>query len=40
MSMRFADKAFFASSAAAAGSTVGLPYVTGYGTELFQLVAL
>jgi glucan phosphoethanolaminetransferase (alkaline phosphatase superfamily) len=40
MNMGFADKAFLASSAVVAGSTVGLPYVTGYGTELFQLVAL
>ena len=37
--MRFADKAFSACGVLVAGSTLGLPYVRGYGTQLFQLVA-
>jgi hypothetical protein len=40
MNIRFADKVFFATGVLVAGSTAGLPYVTGYGTGLFQLVVL
>jgi hypothetical protein len=35
---QLADKVFLSCSAVAAVSTVGLPYVTGYGTVLDQLV--
>ena len=38
--MKTADKVFLISSGAVALSTAGLPYVTGYGTRLFQLVLL
>ena len=40
MNTRFADRTFFASSLLVAVSTAGLPYVTGYGTGLFQMVVL
>ncbi len=38
--MQSADKAMLGSCVAIAVSTAGLPFVRGYGTGLFQLVAL
>lgn len=38
--MRATDRVLVTSSLLVAGSTVGLPYVSGYGTVLFQLLGL
>jgi hypothetical protein len=40
MNARLTDKVFITSSLLVAGSTVGFPYVTGYGTKLFQFIVL
>jgi hypothetical protein len=40
MNKRFADTVIFACEGLVAASTAGLPYVTGYGTGLFQLIVL
>jgi hypothetical protein len=40
MNKRFADTVIFACEGLVSASTPGLPYVTGYGTGLFQLIVL